>query len=179
MKVEMLDAQKPGLRQYVDLRLDGGAPADVIASEVKAKFGLDVPPRTLRKYQVGRWLPTKLLVQSQIERMQAIMAHVEQFGLSSYTQAYIIEKLSESDKPPPTSTLLQEQRERERLELGRKKFRLDTQKVKNAKKAMEMKFRELKAKRDKVRKLVKEAGPGQEDAQQALKHIREIYGLGR
>jgi hypothetical protein len=179
MKVEVLDAQKPGLRQYVDLRLDAGASGDAIASEVKTKYGFDIPPSTLRAYRVGRWLPSKLRVQSQIERMKAIMAQVEEYGVSNYTRAYIIEKLSESDKPPPSSTLLHEQRERERLELGREKLRLDAQKVKDAKKAVQLKFRELKANRDKVRKLVKGAGRGQENAQQALKHIREIYGLGR
>jgi hypothetical protein len=176
-KVEKLDAQKPGLRQYVDLRFDAGATCEVIATEVKAKYGLDIPRPTLRVYRECRWLPARQRVQSQIEGMEAIMAYIKKYGVSNYTRAYIMEKLSESTKPPPAAVLLHEEREHERLDLDRKKLHLDAKKVRNAQEATEMRFREMKAKRDKVRKVVKQARHGQEDAQQALNHIREIYGL--
>jgi hypothetical protein len=182
-RIEELDTKHPGLRQYVDLRLDANAvdsevTLERICAEIKERWGETVALHLLSGYKQCRWWPAKQRIQDQIDRMQAIMAVVKEFGVGNYAEAYIVERLSESDKAVPPAVLLREQREREQLALDRQKLRLDVQKAENAKQVLELKLEELKAKRDRVRELVKETGDEGKNAAQALTRIREIYGIG-
>jgi hypothetical protein len=183
--IEKLDRKHPGLRQHVEMRRDGHADPATIQRELKERYDEDVPLTTISMYLQRRYRPDKMDRQRRIKermaRTEATIEVIKKEGASEFTRAYIFEQLDEAERRGeriPPAVLLREEREREQLALDREKLRLDVQKAENAKQALKLKLEALKAKRNRVRELVRETGDEGKNAAQALTRIREIYGIG-
>ncbi len=95
-KVEELDALNPGLRQLVDLMLDGFRTLEEIQGKVKAEFGEEIALSTISSYKQRRWLRHKQRVESIKEHAAAILELLEKHGVSEVRQAQLFERVSEA-----------------------------------------------------------------------------------
>lgn len=172
-RVEELDAVKPGLRQLVDFALDGMKPLEWIQSEVRGKFGPEIPISTLSSYKQRRWLQQKKRVGEIKNHAQAILELLASGrAISDIQQALLFEKVQsamDAGAELDPHFLMSEQRKWAALELKRDE-------LEQAKKTLELKVEQMEQSRSRERKEIEQA-MGAKDPQAALAEIKQIYGI--
>ena len=95
-RIEQLDRKFPGLRQAVDLLLDGGATLDGVQALVKERTGETVPNQTLSAYKQKRWLIARLRLKDLKETFQAVKEELGANAISESTQARLLELIDQA-----------------------------------------------------------------------------------
>src|SRR5579884_1390178 len=159
-RVEELDRTKPGLRQFIDLCLDGMKPLEHIHEEVEKKFGERIAVSTLSSYKQRRWLQQKRRVQEIKAHAQAILELLAGGrAISDIQQALLFERVQsamDAGAELDPHFLMAEQRKGAELEL---------------------KLEEVKRQRERERREVEEAVEYAKDPREIIARIREIYGI--
>ena len=173
-RVEELDRTKPGLRQFIDLCLDGMKPLEHIHEEVEKKFGERIAVSTLSSYKQRRWLQQKRRVQETKAHAQAILELLAGGrAISDIQQALLFERVQsamDAGAELDPHFLMAEQRKWAQIELKRAE-------VEQAKAALELKLEEVKRQRERERREVEEAVEYAKDPREIIARIREIYGI--
>src|SRR5690348_15585742 len=93
-KVEHLDRKHAGLRQFVDLMLDGHGGLAEIQEALKEKFGEQIALSTLSSYKQKRWKPRRDWIDAIKNRMQAMKELIGSGGeLADLQQAQLFEQV--------------------------------------------------------------------------------------
>lgn len=171
-RIEELDAKFPGVRPKVDAALDRHATLDEISDLILEISGEELPEKTISNYKQRRWLPEVQRIRDVTERAAAINEAYRRFGVGMIAESVALQKLDEiaPDK------LLRESRERERLEIERGKLEVAKQEAETARREVELKLAQFERERKRVNEIV-EGGEAQRDPADALRRIREVYGL--
>lgn len=174
-KVEQLDRKYPGLRQLVDLMLDGHGGLAEIQEAVKEKFGEEIALSTLSSYKLKRWKPRRDWIDAIKNRVQAFselltdgkeMAEIQQAQLFEQIQA----AMDDGARLDPQFAV-SEQRKLLALQLKREQ-------LEQSKQELELKIEQMERQRAKERKEIEAAMGKEKNPDAALADIKRIYGLG-
>lgn len=175
-KVEVLDLKHKGLRQCVDMMLDGQKMLEEIQAKVLSTFEEKIPLSTLSSYKQTRWLARKNRIRAIKEHAEAILQIMEGGrAITEITQALVFEKVQAavaagSELDP--EFLLAEQRKWQALELKR-------QALEQAKKSLELKVQQMKQRTEEAVEEAKQKSiRGESLTVEDINKIRErVFGL--
>jgi hypothetical protein len=173
-RIESIDKAKPGLRQFVDIALDGLKPLEWISTELKRQFEEAIPITTLSNYKQKRWLMQKKRIESIREHATAIMDLLDARGVSQVRQAMLFERIQtamDAGVALDPAFMLVEERRRAELDLKR-------QQLEHEQKKLQLEIERLESQQDAVRQAVAAAGTPEFDAQAALAQISAVIGVG-
>lgn len=92
-RVEQLDRKHPGLRQLIDLMLDGHGGLAEIREAVKEKFGEEIATSTLGSYKLKRWRPRRDWIDAIKNRAQAFSELISDGKMADIQQAQLFEQI--------------------------------------------------------------------------------------
>lgn len=175
-KVEQLDRKRPGLRQLVDLMLDGHGGLAEIHEAVREKFGEEIALSTLSSYKLKRWKPRRDWIDAIKNRAQAFK---EMLGdgaeMADIQQAQLFEQIQDAmDDGAMLSPqfAMKEQRHWAELKLKREQLAQERKKL-------ELQIEQMKRQRDKERKEIEKVVSAGKNKAATLEEIQRIYGIGQ
>jgi len=173
-KVEMLDRQFPGLREFIDVSLDDGATVHRVAEAAQQKFpGLKLKESPVRCYRSKRWEKHKEAVRQRRVELEAKAGLIGERGLDVASQSRLWDAINSMN-----STQLLALR---RVETQRIKLQLDNQRIENEKKELQLKIEKFRRDRQAFEEATHEAEnkirAGQQLTAEDLGRIRErVFG---
>lgn len=138
-RVEQLDRKHPGLRQLIDLMLDGHGGLAEIREAVKEKFGEEIATSTLGSYKLKRWRPRRDWIDAIKNRAQAFSELISDGKMADIQQAQLFEQIQaamDDGARLDPEFAMSEQRKLLALQLKREQ-------LEQSKKALELKIQQM------------------------------------
>lgn len=181
--IEKLAAKHPGLRQAVDLRLDGGASCEQIAQEIQVQYNELIPEKTISNYRLRRWLPEKTRVKRLCELASSVLEITRKYGKGQVAEAFIFERLAqanEAGEKVSLAVILRELREWNKTRLEEQRLALDVGRLEHDNRKLQVTIDQLNQEKaetaQKAETLI--ARRSKELSAEVISEIRQtVYGL--
>ncbi len=200
-RVEELDWDHPGLKDFVDDAMRRRVSQGRISREVQERFGVHIPERTLSRYWTERFAPEEAREIRALRDIRARVALIRQEArkhprgsAAKIIQTLVVDAIVQQKQrvaETDVMRLMEEQRKRQELEekvsVEWGKLQVQFEKVENDKRRLEEKHSQVgavlrEAGEAGARALLSPSGAGGQaksfDPAEALKKISEVIGVG-
>jgi hypothetical protein len=172
-RIEKLDGEHPGLKLAVDRMFDKKQTGQEVVAMLAEEYGLEEAESTVNSYKRKRYDPAMAHVRDLVALAQASREVYARYGVGAVAEAKAMERFDEIG----AATLLREGREQRRLDIEERKVKVSEESLVLENKRLEVEIAKLEGEREAVKEAIGAEHDERKDPGEALKRIREIYGI--